>query len=619
MTSEPRREEASEDPRMTQRDEPDLLRRCREGDADAFDELFRHHYAGAVRYAARVSPALDPEDLTAEAFARIWATIRGGGGPDHAFGQYLRTTIRNLAVNTATRGHEEPADDDRLDHWMRREAQVADDGFSSAMAEHAVVAKAFETLPQRWRSVLWMIDVEGLRTSDVARRLGLSANGAAALTKRARAALSQAWLTAHVDTRSTRPECVWVLDHVSGYARGTLSEAQRERVRRHLDECDSCNRAAHRIGHLATSLRVVAIVAGGSLVGLVDARRRRRLAGLSTAAAVVAVVAFAAGADSSPPRPGVASDGPRPRLPRCHRRPPVQRRAGPEQHAHQPSHRADGGPGRPWHRADGDGRRHSGGDGGPVRRAHRSPVRRAHSGPVRGARDAAEHATAHADAHLGAGPARAPRGPGPNPEHPAKPGPRRSGSASQPAGSARTRPGRSGPGLPDAVRHAVVDHGPPAAVAGDGHPDARGHTRAVGRGDGDTRLTGHPRKNHGAASYPAAGRVSLCEAALRGAVSGDAAGGGCDFLGCPLGQPRLSAPGGCAQRLTSWGGGGLAGPGLCQLRAKAVSGFPAGDICRVRRSGPSSVHGRPQPGRAGRGRRRRSGTATRDRTARPPR
>ena len=37
MTSEPRREEASEDPRMTQRDEPDLLRRCREGDADAFD------------------------------------------------------------------------------------------------------------------------------------------------------------------------------------------------------------------------------------------------------------------------------------------------------------------------------------------------------------------------------------------------------------------------------------------------------------------------------------------------------------------------------------------------------------------------------------------------------
>ena len=91
---------------MDQANEPDLLRRCREGDERAFDDLFRHHYAPAVRYAARVSPALDPEDLTAEAFARIWATIRGGGGPEHAFGQYLRTTIKNLAVNTATSIHE---------------------------------------------------------------------------------------------------------------------------------------------------------------------------------------------------------------------------------------------------------------------------------------------------------------------------------------------------------------------------------------------------------------------------------------------------------------------------------------------------------------------------------
>ena len=282
---------------MDQANEPDLLRRCREGDKDAFEELFRAHYAAGVRYAARVSASLDPEDLAAEAFARIWATVRRGGGPEHAFGQYLRTTIKNLAATTVTRSHEEPADDDRLDYWMRREAQVADDGFSAMLAEHEVVAEAFETLPRRWRSVLWMIDVEGHRTSDVAHRLGLSPNGTAALTKRARAALSQAWLTAHLDARSTRPECVWVLDHISGYARGTLTDVQRDRVRRHLDECDSCNRAAHRVGHLATSLRIVAIVAGGSLAGLVAARRPSRFFGLAAAAAAAAAVAFVAGAD----------------------------------------------------------------------------------------------------------------------------------------------------------------------------------------------------------------------------------------------------------------------------------------------------------------------------------
>lgn len=255
-------------PGMDKVNEPDLLRRSREGDRDAFDELFRHHYASAVRYAARVTSSLDPEDLTAEAFARIWATISGGGGPEHAFGKYLRTTIKNLAVNTATRRNEEPAEDDRLDYWLRRDAQVADDGFSAMLAEHEAVAEAFETLPQRWRSVLWMIDVEGRRTADVAVRLGLTANSAAALTKRARAALSQAWLTTQLDARSSKPECAWVHDHLSGFARDTLTTAQRERVRVHLDECDDCDRAAHRVAHLATSLRIVALIAGGSLAGL---------------------------------------------------------------------------------------------------------------------------------------------------------------------------------------------------------------------------------------------------------------------------------------------------------------------------------------------------------------
>ncbi|MBK7822082.1 MAG: sigma-70 family RNA polymerase sigma factor [Tessaracoccus sp.] len=253
---------------MDKVDEPDLLRRSREGDKDAFDELFRHHYPSAVRYAARITSSLDPEDLTAEAFARIWATISGGGGPDYAFGKYLRTTIKNLAVNTATRSSEEPAEDDRLDYWLRRDAQVADDGFSAMLAEHEAVAEAFETLPQRWRSVLWMIDVEGRRTADVAVRLGLTANSAAALTKRARAALSQAWLTTQLEARGTDPECAWVHDHLSGFARGTLTTAQRERVRRHLDECDDCDRAAHRVAHLATSLRIVALIAGGSIAGL---------------------------------------------------------------------------------------------------------------------------------------------------------------------------------------------------------------------------------------------------------------------------------------------------------------------------------------------------------------
>jgi len=37
------------------------------------------------------------DDVVAEAFARVLAAIRAGGGPDHAFRPYLLAAVRNLA------------------------------------------------------------------------------------------------------------------------------------------------------------------------------------------------------------------------------------------------------------------------------------------------------------------------------------------------------------------------------------------------------------------------------------------------------------------------------------------------------------------------------------------
>ncbi len=251
-------------------DEAALLEQSRAGDRSAFDELFRRHYRSGVRFAAGISSSLDPEDVTSEAFARIWSAISSGGGPEQALGPYLRTTIKNVATNLGTRSREAAAEDDHIDFWMRRETQVVDDGFSSAMAEHELVAEAFDTLPSRWKSVLWMIDVEGQRTSDVAKQIGMTPNSTTALTKRARSALGIAWLQAHVNTRSASDtECEWVLDHISRHTRRTLSPAQEERVSNHLKVCDSCERASHRIANLAMSLRIAAVIGGGSLAGMV--------------------------------------------------------------------------------------------------------------------------------------------------------------------------------------------------------------------------------------------------------------------------------------------------------------------------------------------------------------
>ena len=215
-----------------------------------------------MRVARGTTNRLDPEDLTAEAFSRTWRTIQGGGGPRRDLGPYLHTTIRNLAATWGRRSREVPTDDEVL------ELASGEVSFDEAMADHELVTDAFRTLPKRWQSVLWRVEVEGQSAAEVARDLGLTPNAASVLTRRAREGLAKAWLQAQVDTRSRRRECQWALQRIGSHVRASLPAAQLARMDEHLGECEDCARATRRIASLGSSLRLVAILAGGSAVGL---------------------------------------------------------------------------------------------------------------------------------------------------------------------------------------------------------------------------------------------------------------------------------------------------------------------------------------------------------------
>src|SRR5207247_10580581 len=80
-------------------------------------------------------------------------------------------------------------------------------GFSSdteteaeARAESGPCVRAFSRLPDRWRTVLWHLEVEGDTPAEVAPMFGLSGNGVSALAMRAREGLRQAYLQEHIGT-----------------------------------------------------------------------------------------------------------------------------------------------------------------------------------------------------------------------------------------------------------------------------------------------------------------------------------------------------------------------------------------------------------------------------------
>ena len=162
----------------------DLLARMRTGEPEAFGALYRRHEPDARRYARRLAPR-HADDVVADAFAATLSAIHGGRGPADDFRPYLFTAIRRHAMRTWTRVE--------ADGTEREVAHHVDVGRGLDLAESPVL-DAFATLPERWRRVLFLVDVEGVPIHEVAATLGLAPNATSALVYPARAGLRRAYL-----------------------------------------------------------------------------------------------------------------------------------------------------------------------------------------------------------------------------------------------------------------------------------------------------------------------------------------------------------------------------------------------------------------------------------------
>src|SRR5260370_39865893 len=67
------------------------------GAETSYAELYIEHAPAARRVALSLVPRDVADDIVAEAFARVLAATREGGGPSHAFRAYLLRAVRNLA------------------------------------------------------------------------------------------------------------------------------------------------------------------------------------------------------------------------------------------------------------------------------------------------------------------------------------------------------------------------------------------------------------------------------------------------------------------------------------------------------------------------------------------
>lgn len=306
---------APPDPPMA---DPDLVlvERARAGSAEAVAELWSRHHPTALRVAHHlVGNPHDAEDVAADAFSRMLSAILDGAGPTGSVSAYLKRAVRNLVINRAERreSHNVVTDDPELYVWHDASADPV-----AHSAELGLVREAFDSLPMRWRTVLWRTAVDRDPNTVVARHMGISANAVAALAGRARAGFRTAYVQAHLSRgavdRACQPYVVLLPSMVT-------TRVRTPKLTAHLETCGRCrDRAAElaaverKLGSFVLPAFLTAPIArlreGGVVVRLRVARHARPrpalVAVLGIPAVLAAVVASGGPAPEDPPAPATA-------------------------------------------------------------------------------------------------------------------------------------------------------------------------------------------------------------------------------------------------------------------------------------------------------------------------
>ncbi|MBV8049708.1 MAG: sigma-70 family RNA polymerase sigma factor [Acidobacteriaceae bacterium] len=155
----------------------DLVKRAQQGDSDAFASLFHAHKARIYSICLRMTNnTAEAEDLTQDAFMQVFrklATFRGDSA--------LSTWLYRIAVNTVLMHFrkkalrqvslDEPYSQDA--RTVRREYGTKDDRLSGCV-DRIALTRAIRELPDGYRTIFLLHEVEGYEHQEIAELLDCS-------------------------------------------------------------------------------------------------------------------------------------------------------------------------------------------------------------------------------------------------------------------------------------------------------------------------------------------------------------------------------------------------------------------------------------------------------------
>jgi RNA polymerase sigma-70 factor, ECF subfamily len=180
-------------------EEPELLRRLRAADSAAFESLVRQHGGRMLAVASRfLRSEHDREDAVQEAFISAFRAIHGFDGQS-ALSTWLHRITVNVCLMKLRSKRRKPETSieellptfDDTGHQTRHTPAWEDDAHEKVETGETrqQVLECINQLPDSYRTILLLRDIEELDTSETARRLGTSVGNVKTRLHRARQAL----------------------------------------------------------------------------------------------------------------------------------------------------------------------------------------------------------------------------------------------------------------------------------------------------------------------------------------------------------------------------------------------------------------------------------------------
>jgi RNA polymerase sigma-70 factor (ECF subfamily) len=243
---------------ITQPGDIELVRAFQGDSVEAFDQLFlRYHHAITSLTNRLVRDPLLAEDLTQETFFRV---LRSLGRVDESFNfsAWIHRIATNLCYDElrrrkrwqAPQAEEGPRasasivgieDPNELLGTLPSKDMTSDPEDALAMRElRREVSEVAARLPQNYRTVLSLRELQGLTYASIAQVMGLSESAIETLLHRARRRFKAEYLYLSFVESKDDECCDSLQELLRGFGLRSLKRNQRARIKEHVDQCAEC-------------------------------------------------------------------------------------------------------------------------------------------------------------------------------------------------------------------------------------------------------------------------------------------------------------------------------------------------------------------------------------------